>query len=264
MNVAEYCTPTRASANSISCGSVSEPGSYFASRPKTMMNQTDLDRVLQAYKKDSGAYQRYASFDYCYNYFRETDDLKKDVEKSCLALGFYLASWGMFRGSSSLLRKSSKHLELTIDYIAGLPRSVWSIDADSYTEENVQKIIEIYCEIKNRLDVDTRTHRTLVTKVLLGVFGFVPAFDEYFTQTFRDISGEECRFRTVNDNSLRVIKDFYEANRTTIDRWSDETFTTDFLTGGPTRTNYPKAKIIDMYGFQRAVDERVRLNNGVL
>ncbi|EKM28037.1 hypothetical protein VCHENC02_6024, partial [Vibrio harveyi] len=34
-----------------------------------------------------------------------------DMEKSCLALGFYLASWGMFRGSSFMLEKSAKNFE---------------------------------------------------------------------------------------------------------------------------------------------------------
>lgn len=32
------------------------------------------------------------------------------MEVSCLHLGFYLASWGMLRGSSDLLQRSARHL----------------------------------------------------------------------------------------------------------------------------------------------------------
>ncbi|MGD9629334.1 MAG: hypothetical protein AB7V18_08825 [Pyrinomonadaceae bacterium] len=220
------------------------------------MIQPDIEKVLLAFKSKTGRHERFTSFDYCYNYFRNTEDLKKDVEKSCLMLGFYLASWGMFRGSSFLLQRSAWHFEATIDYIATLDRSVWKIDVDNYNENSIQQIIKIYQEIKDRLIVDRKAHKTLTSKVLLGVFGFVPAFDDYFTKTFREISGEVCRFRSVNENSLGVIKDFYEANKEVIDRWSKQTFTTDFLTGEKTTTNYPKAKIIDMYGFQRAMVAR--------
>jgi hypothetical protein len=220
------------------------------------LKRLDIEDVLAKFNDKTRAVDRYTSFDYCYNYFRTTHDLNKDIEKSCLVLGFYLASWGMLRGSSFLLEKSAKHFEDTIFYIQEQPRSVWEIDVDNYTEESIGQIIEIYREIKDRLIIDDKAHKTLITKVLLGVFGFVPAFDDYFTKTFREISGERCRFRSVNRNSLTMIKEFYEANHTTIDRWSEQTFTTDFLTGQKTTTTYPKAKIIDMYGFQRAIGSR--------
>ncbi|MFP4460510.1 MAG: hypothetical protein ACLFSQ_13095 [Candidatus Zixiibacteriota bacterium] len=88
-----------------------------------------------------------------------------------------------------------------------------------------------------------------MTKILLGVFGFIPAFDNYFGNTFRAISGGQCGFRSVNEKSLSFIKEFYDSNKSTIDRLSDETYTTDFITGEKTNINYPRAKIIDMYGF---------------
>ena len=47
---------------------------------------------------------RYASFDYCFNYFQSFRTYPAELtspgnlELSCLQLGFYLASWGMLRG----------------------------------------------------------------------------------------------------------------------------------------------------------------------
>ena len=86
----------------------------------------------------------------------------------------------MFRGSSFLLQKSVKHFQPTIQYIATLDNSVWKIDVDKYDEQNIQKIIKIYKNIKDRLIPNGNADLTLTTKILLGVFGFVPAFDNYF------------------------------------------------------------------------------------
>lgn len=213
------------------------------------MKQTDIESLVADYKSKSQPNDRLASFDYCYNYFRTTNDLTLDIEKSCLVLGFYLASWGMFRGSSFLLQKSIKHFEPIIRYIATLDKSVWNIDVDEYDEKNIQTIIEIYNEIKSRLIDKDNSDLTLITKILLGVFGFIPAFDNYFCNSFREISNGQCGFRKLNLKSISFLKTFYESNKTTIDRLSAETYTINFSTGQPTTINYPKAKIIDMYGF---------------
>jgi len=155
----------------------------------------------------------------------------------------------MFRGSSFLLQKSAKHFERTVEYVANLDRSVWEIDVDTYTDQNIQRIISIYGELKDVLIDNANADLTLITEVLLGVFGFVPAFDNYFSETFRQISNGQCGFIRVNTKSLSFIRSFYEANQVTIDNLSNSTFTTDFRTEKKTAITYPKVKIIDMYGF---------------
>lgn len=217
--------------------------------------QSDIISIIDEFKLKYTLSEnhRYTSFDYCYNYFSHTDktDIVNDIEKSCLALGFYLASWGMFRGSSFLLNKSLKHYEKTIEYIGSLPKNIWQIDVDKYDEQNIKTIIEIYNQIKERLIINNSSDLTLVTKVQLGVFGFIPAFDQYFCDTFRDIYKGKCGFRKVNINSLTCIKEFYDLNKTIIDNIAKETFTTNFQTTNKTTINYTKAKIIDMYGFTK-------------
>jgi len=213
------------------------------------MKRTDIVGNVEKFKESSNPNDRYTSFDYCYNYFRRTEDLTKDMEKSCLALGFYLASWGMFRGSSFLLQKSVKHFVPTVQFISSLEKSVWTIDVNNYNKENMHTIIEIYNQVKSNLIQDNNADLTLVTKVLLGVFGFVPAFDNYFCNTFRVLSEGECGFRRLNIKSLSFIQKFYEENKEEIDSLANNTHTTDFLTGKKTSIKYPKAKIIDMYGF---------------
>jgi hypothetical protein len=66
------------------------------------------------------------------------------MEKSSLVLGFYLASWGMLRGSSFLLDKSVMHYKDTIRYISSCYKSIWNIDVDDYSDENIDLILDVY------------------------------------------------------------------------------------------------------------------------
>jgi hypothetical protein len=86
--------------------------------------------------------RRDASFDYCFNYFqsfrnnRNIDGIvvaSQNVETSCLQLGFYLASWGMFR-SSPLLEKSSKHYQPLLEKLVAFDRGIWDIDVPDYSD----------------------------------------------------------------------------------------------------------------------------------
>ena len=217
------------------------------------MKQDNFEEIVGKYLALGNHEHRYTSFDYCYNYFKTEDDLTKDIEKSCFELAFYLASWGMFRGSSFLLQKSAKYFVKTIEYINSLEKTFWKIDVDKYNDENIEKLIKVYKKL-DELVVEGKSRKiTLVTKIMLGVFGFVPAYDDYFCKSFRNISRGRCGFRTFNKNSLELIKEFYEMNNSKIDELANRTFTYEFISGNKTNIKYPKAKIIDMYGFALSI-----------
>jgi hypothetical protein len=213
--------------------------------------RNDFTSVIEEFKKKSQPNDRYTSFDYCYGYFKTNsgNDLTNNMQLSCLNLGFYLASWGMLRGSSYLLNKSVKHFEPTIDYISNLDKEVWSIDVDSYNDDNIEIILEIYNKLKETLSVNNHSHLTLITKVMLGVFGFIPAYDRYFCETMKDIFPPRSGFSSVNKKSLNNVNLFYQSNQEEINHLSNTTFITDFNSGQKSLIKYPKAKIIDMYGF---------------
>jgi hypothetical protein len=75
----------------------------------------DVEANIKCFMGDRIAEQRYASLAYCFNDFQSfrekgsTADIAvpENVLLSCLHLGFYLASWGMFRGSSDLPAEAS-------------------------------------------------------------------------------------------------------------------------------------------------------------
>lgn len=79
----------------------------------------------------------------------------------CLHLAFYLASWGMYRGSSFLLQKDYRvHYDVLKEILNERYNSLWNIDCEELTKENnlnlifeiSEKIREIYIRKRNNLD----------------------------------------------------------------------------------------------------------------
>ncbi len=212
--------------------------------------RSDIKEIVDRYMCERESTHRYASFDYCYSYFRcsSSEQIVSDIERSCLVLGFYLASWGMFRGKSSLLKRSAKHYEPLVEYIASQSEELWRQDICTCGPQDMDKLITVYNDVRRRIVIPGVAHLTLVTKVMLGVFGVVPAFDTYFGNAFRSII-PDAGFRTFGRKSLLQIQRFYEANKAAIDDLSEKLHVLDFESGQATSLRYPKAKVVDMYGF---------------
>lgn len=196
---------------------------------------------------------RYKSFDLCYHHFRsqfrESDKMIIDPEKSCAIMSAYLASWGMMRGSSFLLDHNYKKLLPVIEYFAKLDEEYWEIDVESYPQ-NYDRVLGVYDEIKGRLVPESSRDLTLVTKIMLGVLGIVPAFDEYFTTFIREQPMSTCKFRSFSRDALESIHQFYMNNKALIDSFADDNRMRVFdFDDNQTELRYSKAKIIDMIGF---------------
>ena len=198
---------------------------------------------------------RYASFDYCYNYFqsfRDKECLSKlsdedNIQVSCLQLGFYLASWGMFRGSSFLLETSVRYLMRMIENIAKFDRKIWAVDVDCYSKGNVDLLLECKKMIISSLGKENNPTDTLITKIMLGVFGNVPALDDNFCK------GLKIR-KSLDRHSLAFVSEFYQRNKPIIDQC--EIYTLDFNSGKETKRKYKKAKLIDMIGFIEGINKK--------
>ncbi len=208
-----------------------------------------LDRFLEGRGKNKGRKpdERYASFDFCYNHFysfykenrlSELAD-EKNLQTSCLQIGFYLASWGMMRGSSFLLEKSARNYKSLIIAISKMNPRLWEIDVENYDEENIPLLLDCKQQIISELVKENRPSDTLITKIMLGIFANVPAYDQYFRKSLG--------IHSFNKKSLLKIKDFYEEHKDVFNLFKIHTF--DFLTAKETSIVYTKAKLIDMSGF---------------
>jgi len=211
----------------------------------------DIRKVIASLDSESqDVHHRYYSFDFCYSHFRlSKENGEFDVEKSCQVLWSYLASWGMLRGSSFLLQKNPAYLKDLVNWIYAQPLDIWKIDVEHYNSKK-KEILSLYANAKKHL-LKNEKHQatTLVTKVLLGVFAIIPAYDRFFKETFSDIAGKDCGFSIPNEKSLDIISKFYKENKEDIDQLSKERKVFDF-DGNETKYYYSKAKLIDMYGFQ--------------
>ena len=86
-------------------------------------------------------------------------------------------------------------------------------------------------EIKNKLST------TLITKVLMGTLGCVPAYDRYFIDGIKD---QNVSTGNYNLQSLLRLVDFYENNSARLEE-TRQKFKVDDL-------SYPQMKLLDM-GF---------------
>jgi hypothetical protein len=209
----------------------------------------DIDANLTAFLENRTPEARYASFDYCFNHFqeaRESGDTAALADGdhrmlSCLQLGFYLASWGMMRGSGDLLQRSARDLVPVIEMIAAEPPPTWDFDAHCLGTR-ADEVLALSRRVRQAFTVPASD--TLVTKTMLGVFGCVPAFDRYFRIGFG------CQ--TLCADALMRVGNFYMDQQAKID--ARRVFTLDFDSGLDTKRRYSRAKIIDMIFFQEGLN----------
>lgn len=217
--------------------------SRYFTRARNMNNPrnpvTNVDLFMRNRHQASS---RYASYDHCFNYFQEFRDRPAALasagqrQLSCLHLGYYLASWGMFRGKAALLQHSSRALVPSVELISAAPMSIWTTDVESYNERRINELIDF----KNALSrvVPGGRSGTLTSKIMLGTFGCVPAFDRFFCEGF-DVSG----FRR---GALQEVYDYYVQHQEMIESCREKTINFD---GEQTNIRYTQAKVIDMIFF---------------
>ena len=86
--------------------------------------------------------KREHSFDFCFNYFQAHRTPTLDMELSCLQLGYYLASWGMLRGSSYLFRETNaRRYAAAIRMIEEANEDMVGLDAHTYGDATAQDTI---------------------------------------------------------------------------------------------------------------------------
>lgn len=219
-----------------------------------------MEAFLQPKSDDADSGGQARSFDHCWNYFRRTPHPADAMEASCYALGFFLASWGMYRGSTYLFRfTNASYLQRVVELIDDRGAEFRQLDLDAYGTDPAA-IIEAFHDVENAMWPRRPAHQPTVvlrTKVIMGTLGFLPAFDQYFTAGIRSLYNHDRRpsFSSVNERSVRAMADVYTANHDVIDQLAT---TTTYTFGSDRRDGeaITKAKVLDMWGFQRGFGEK--------
>ena len=183
-----------------------------------------------------------------------------DYDYLSLQLSFYLASWGMYRGSSFLLQKDYKvHIPAVKELLNEKYDNLAGIKCIDFRKESNQELFKKICEFLNeyynkiREDVTGKEFKngissTLITKILMGIFGCVPAYDRYF---IAGIKKHKVAIGNFNINSIMQIIDFYEQNHEQLEDVRKSMKVGYML--------YPQMKIIDMGFWQLGFKEDMKL-----
>lgn len=187
-------------------------------------------------------------------------DDEKINDHASLHLAFYLASWGMLRGGSFLLQKDYKVHSYFIKNVVTNPK-YWifftdeKIEKDEYIsliEELIHETSKVYRESVteiNGVKKSVEITDTLISKILLGVYGNVPAYDRYFKAGVK----EHNISAVLGGKSLEQLFDFYEENELKFNQVADTIFK-DLI--------YPPMKLVDMYFFTEGIEKNENAQKG--
>ncbi len=207
---------------------------------------------------DETEYGRFRSWEHCYLIFRKSKvqgSYKEIKDMLALHLAFYLASWGMYRGSSFLLQRDyTVHLDIIDILYKEEYNDLWGKDlsagitCNEYLNNNknikllndiIEELSKYYKKVKKNVvnEEGEETKRlikkfefnhtkgsssknedvsdTLLTKILMGTLGCVPAFDRYFMDGIRkfkeqsekdDEKKDGCKLQISLGKKCRAIK----------------------------------------------------------
>lgn len=155
--------------------------------------------------KHKGKYNgRHRAWGYCHEQFVNVYNnvTLYDKDYLCLHLSVYLTNWGMYRGSSALLFNDYRVHEDSIDVILNQRfKDLWDYNPFvSSSKVNLPKELfdrqngelwQVYNKMMERTNYPRKKQdfpkasEILVTKVMLGTWGCVPAYDEYLTKALK-------------------------------------------------------------------------------
>ena len=234
----------------------------------TKVPTMDIDKALdlteKAYKAiKSGKNYRDMSWEYCFTEFENAHSCESSVLSNpsyldylALHLGFYLASWGMYRGSSFLLSFDYKiHTDAVKIVLDPKYDPLWAIDAKSLLSstnlallDDVSERLSDYYEkyrivhyklVGKFIPKKCNISQTLITKILLGTISCTPAFDRFVIEGIKRLGASTA---TYNKRSIEGLCYYYDdpKNYSSLENLRKKMSIT------ATGTNYPQMKLLDM------------------
>lgn len=204
----------------------------------------------------SSARRRERSWDFCFNHFQDHPKPTNAMALSCLHLGYYLASWGMLRGSSFLFNETNvRHYQEVVRRIEQHNDAMRDLDVQHYREsETTARLEAAWKALESALLPAGGRSLTLVSKVMMGVWGCIPSYDSCFVKTFQAMAEtreEKRALSRAGEASRGLLVDVYDQHQDEIDSVRQRFMTWDFATGEPTARPMTRAKMLDIYGFQQ-------------
>lgn len=159
---------------------------HHSKPPYRVVDQKKLAEAIQAgYEcydsmKDD-PHHRYLSWEYCHEAFRlnRRPQIDATIDYLCLHLAWYLASWGMLRNSFLMQKDYKIHADVVRLIYQPEWDDLWDLSPEKLSQEyyadRIMKLSESITEayVASGAGIPTET---LLTKILLGTVGCVPAY----------------------------------------------------------------------------------------
>ena len=236
--------------------------------------QRVAEKALKFHKElQRDSHGRYRSWEHCYKVFYDARLERKngetpDYDYLSLHLAFYLASWGMYRGSSFLLQQDyTVHEDAVKEILHEEYDILQGIECKELRKEEALKLLlhlkevlrskyngirdrvmSLYNKDKPKTDISD----VLVSKILMGTLGCTPAYDRFFVDGIKGfgvngIKGFNHLTGVFNRNAVEKLIDFYEINF--------KSFEVARLKMSIDGLPYPQMKLLDM-GFWQIGKEK--------
>jgi len=208
------------------------------------------DITVESVKKEirecqEAKYHRGKSWEHCYVFFRRHKQIRNDKElldKAALHLGFFLASFGMLRASSFLIKRDYKfYLPIIEILLRDKYEQLWNVGIP----DDIQ--IELIFDLKHRLEEeiknlnkstgDNENHQTdmIISKILMATIGCVPAYDRFF------MDGVGHGLNGFNKKSFKKLIDKIQKDAN-LKRVCDASINIQ-----DPKHEYPPMKLVDLY-----------------
>lgn len=222
-------------------------------QPTAIMNEEiAIGLMLEFYHEaEKDIHGRCMSWRHCFKAFtdRRNQVDAATVDYLALQLAFYLASWGMYRPSSFLLQKDYKiHIPIVRILQEEKYHVLYCIAPEKLCQDsNLDLLMELSARVRAAYadEKPVRSGRsnhatdTLITKILLGTLGCVPAYDHFFKQAVKKYHVADGQY---SRNSVRNIALFYCDHFDAFERLREK-----FSQCG---VDYPAMKLMDLCFWQ--------------
>lgn len=217
---------------------------------------------------------RFESWEHCYknfqNAFKQVAITDKEKDILSLHLAFYLASWGMYRGSSFILQKDYKIFYPIVDLLVSEKAYFNESRIEDLLENGNNELFKLYVneyfefdsklnKILNdiRLSVKQNTvsdvSYTLKTKIILGTYGLVPAYDRFFKDGLRQYNDPNLLLSYSHTGIVKMLH-FAKNNLNELKQIKRQIANIQKGNNVLNAIDYPYMKIVDMYFWKIGFD----------
>ncbi len=195
-------------------------------------------------------HHRFNSWDHCYLHFRKAREEPRNEERvkvAALNLAYYLASWGMLRGSSQWLWKDyTIYVPIVETALKPEFERLWNVDDEvlacpdhaEWVADSIFGKRGFRAQAENAVaacDPDLPISDILISKIMLGTFGCCVAHDNFVKRGLYQMRMTQKMGR----RAFAQLAQFYRDNRTELE-----------AARASVPNYYPPMKSLDMYFWQ--------------